>query len=291
MDMILSLARKAFYFSVSILPLKLRRRAIYLRAYGRLPNLLEPARFSEKINWRIVNDRRNLMKITCDKKAMKDYVTGLGTAVEVPRTIWSGTDLDALLANLPSSKWILKPNHSSGAVIRGEGAIQDIDTLRRRTRGWLRNFNHKILGEWAYSCAEKSFLLEEMIGDGKEPLPDYKFYVFDGVVRLIHVDVDRFGSPARRMYTPSWEPLPYRNAVALADVQERPTDLAEMSALASEIGKAFDFIRVDLYRHDGKIWFGELTPYPAGGAKPYKPEDIDHLLGSFWKLPVSINAK
>lgn len=286
--MIKRIARQAFYQPLRFLPIHLRRKLIYLRAYGRLPDLKHPVLFSEKINWRIAYDRRDAIRFTCDKVQMKEYATSVGTSALIPRTLWHGRNLDDLDKLNITSPWILKPNHSSGQVILGGRNPIDVSDLKTRTRGWLKDFNYRVLGEWAYLHAEKEFILEEMIGDGTSPLPDYKFYVFDGKVRLIHVDINRFGSPTRRMYTPDWEPLEYHNSVPLGAVEPRPDDLDSMIKIASEIGSNYDFMRVDLYRHNGNIWFGEMTPYPAGGAKPYRPQEVDRMLGSFWSLPAHL---
>ncbi|MFJ7748561.1 ATP-grasp fold amidoligase family protein [Arthrobacter sp. NPDC097144] len=283
--MIKHLARQAFYQPLRFLPLSARRKMIYLRAYKRLPNLRSPSLFSEKINWRILNDRRESIAFTCDKVKMKEYAASKASAVLVPKTIWHGRNLDELATLDINVPWILKPNHSSGQVILGGYSAIDVDTLKAKTRTWLKDFNFSVLGEWAYSRAAKEYVLEEMIGDGRSPLPDYKFYVFDGKVRLIHVDINRFGSPTRRMYTPEWDALAYHNSIPLGPAEERPDNLDEMLEIASIIGEGYDFMRVDLYRNNGKIWFGEMTPYPAGGAKPYRPKDLDQILGGYWELP------
>lgn len=276
--------RLAFYYAASVFPLPFRRKLIYFRAYNRFPNLKDPQLFSEKINWRICFDRRDEISFTCDKVKMKNYVESLNIDVKIPRTIWQGRDLSTIPRIKDETHWILKPNHSSGAVIIGQGDLSSVDDLRSQTRGWLKNFNGDVLGEWAYSKADETLLLEELIGDGTTSLPDFKFYVFDGTVKLIHVDSDRHSEPRRRMYLPDWTPLPYRNAVPLAPPIEKPKRLREMIEIAQAIGEVYDFIRVDLYLHNDDIWFGEMTPYPAGGAKPYRPSNIDLQLGSYWNL-------
>lgn len=277
--------RLLFYYSSSLLPIAHRRRLIYFRAYRRLPDLRNPVTFSEKINWRIVNDRREMLKFTCDKQQMKRYVHSLAVDVKVPRTIWAGTDLRDAPSVRSDARWILKPNHSSGRVLVGQGPISDKVIAEVDPRVWLSDFNSRVLGEWAYSFADRQFLLEELIGDGRTDLPDYKFYVFDGVVKLVHVDTERATRPKRRMYTRDWSPLPYHNSVPLGPVERAPDNLARMIEIAEHIGQGFDFIRVDLYDHSSGIWFGEVTPYPAGGAKPYTPSVFDVDLGSCWVLP------
>jgi TupA-like ATPgrasp len=109
--------------------------------------------------------------------------------------------------------------------------------------------------------------------------------VFDGVPRLIALNHDRFTNFSLRYYTPDWEPLPHRSVAPLAEVQRRPTELPLLLEIAHRLGQPFDFMRVDLYLDAGAVWFGELTPYSAGGLQTYNPPDLDATLGGFWQLP------
>ena len=59
-----------------------------------------------------------------------------------------------------------------------------------------------------------------------------------------------------------------------------------MLAIASGLGRSFDFMRVDLYNVDGEIFFGELTPYPGSGINRFVPASFDSELGAKWELPV-----
>ena len=58
-----------------------------------------------------------------------------------------------------------------------------------------------------------------------------------------------------------------------------------MLEAASSVGREYDFIRVDLYDVEGHIYFGEITPYPAGGVVPFSDREFDLWLGSQWTLP------
>jgi len=57
-----------------------------------------------------------------------------------------------------------------------------------------------------------------------------------------------------------------------------------MLELAEKIGEAFDFIRVDFYNLNGKIYIGELTHYPASGIGKFEPSSFDFKLGKYWKI-------
>lgn len=280
-------AERGYRRSVQALPMSWRRRARYLRVFGRLPDLRTPRRFTEKVTWRILRDRRDVLLGTCDKLQMKAHaVRTAPPGVRVPATLWQGTRL-ADLADLAdvelTEHWVLKPNHRSGLVLFGQGR-PDVDVLAQQTDGWLATEEWTVGGEWAYSQAVPALVVEERIGDTEAHLTDYKFYVFDGVVRLVQTDTDRFGEHGCRLYSPTWEYVGATRRFPTGAEVPRPALLAEMVEAAAAVGAGFDFMRVDLYEHDGEIWFGELTPYPGSGLVELD-DAVDRRLGSWWRLP------
>ncbi|SEL10396.1 TupA-like ATPgrasp [Blastococcus sp. DSM 46786] len=272
-----------------LLPPTTRRRYLYLAGHRQLPHLRDPRTFSEKVNWRILCDRRPELAWTCDKLAMKEYayLSQRDTGLAVPETLWSGDDLAAVVGETFDRAWVLKPNHRSGLVRFGAAPdAVDIETVEA-TRDWLRDDQSVLLGEWAYSRARKLFLVEEAIGGG-EPLDDYKFFVFGGKVAAIQVDRGRFTNEhVRTFHTPDWEPLPVQKTVRSGWPTAAPGNLAAMLHAAEVLGRPFDFMRVDLYSSGDTVWFGELTPYPGGGVTRFEPASYDAWLGSLWSLPTS----
>ena len=66
----------------------------------------------------------------------------------------------------------------------------------------------------------------------------------------------------------------------------KPKNIDKMFDIAETLGKATgaDFIRVDLYNVRGKIYFGELTLYPASGYDTGRLPETDILFGDMLKL-------
>ncbi|WP_300343175.1 ATP-grasp fold amidoligase family protein [Nesterenkonia sp.] len=139
------------------------------------------------------------------------------------------------------------------------------------------------MGEWPYTQAERTLLIEPRLGDGV-PLNDYKLYVFHGEVKLLHVDTGRFsGTFGEQFCLPDFTPVGIvNNAPPPQQPLHAPESLATMVAAAAVIAADFDFMRVDFYEVDGRPWFGELTPYPSGGMDPFEPEWVDHMMGAWW---------
>ena len=54
-----------------------------------------------------------------------------------------------------------------------------------------------------------------------------------------------------------------------------------MISLAEQLSDGFKFLRVDLYNIKGKIYFGELTFYPAAGLGELVPDEWNEKIGGF----------
>lgn len=267
------------------LPAGVERRLLFTYYNRKLPHFTRPVTFSDKVNWRILNDRRPLLEWTCDKLAMKEYASAAGLAgLRVPRTFWSGSDISGLRAADLPEHWVLKPNHRSGLVYFGSGKA-DCQELAAVTRTWLDAFEAGAMHEWAYGKARPTLLVEELLGPPGSPPPDYKIFVFDGKAELIEM-VNRYDGNQQRLYRPDWTPLEVLyGPQGMAPVAPPPPGLEQMLGIAQKLGQPFDFIRVDLYDVTGSIVFGELTPYPCGGLERFRPASFDVELGEKWQLP------
>ena len=129
--------------------------------------------------------------------------------------------------------------------------------------------------------------MEELLAGAGGGVPDdYKFFVFHGRV-LIRAGGHRAVRAAHAGLLPTGlEALPLSGGPPWAVPEPRkPSRLAEMIEVAEKLGIGTDFVRVDLYDVDGRIVFGELTSYPAGGDSPFYPESFNEVFGRPWTVP------
>ena len=120
-----------------------------------------------------------------------------------------------------------------------------------------------------------------------EGLNDYKFFCFNGKVKFFKVDFGRFVEHHANYYSPegilqefgekSFEPDPNYPI-------ELPSNLNTMITLAEKLSLGVSFIRVDFYNVGGKIYFGELTFFPASGLFSWAPEVWDERLGRYIQI-------
>jgi hypothetical protein len=57
-----------------------------------------------------------------------------------------------------------------------------------------------------------------------------------------------------------------------------------MIDVASRLSEGFDFVRVDLFNVDGRIYFGELTFTPSAGWIRFEPPEWNLRLGKLWAM-------
>lgn len=267
-------------------PIPLKRRILYFRIFRKaIPRV--PETFLEKLQWRVLHDRRDIIARGGDKLAMKEHAEASSPGTLVPETIWQGKDINGVLDVDWGCEWALKPRTGSGYVAFGAGTLRSSGVTADMVAAWRHRDQYELQGEWAYGQGEDGFFLEKKIPtlDGTSP-NDVRFFVFNGEVKLVQVDTPRFSGVHRRFYTTEWVPFEVTQGIAqLAPIAPRPERLELMLRIAREVGLGYDFIRVDLYDVPEGIYFGEITPYPTGGMTKYSDESFNELLGTYWTLP------
>lgn len=251
------------------------------------PNIKNPEKFTEKIQYLKLYERTAFRKKIADRTAVRSYVAAkagenyliplIGTFNTLTETIWEA---------LPS-QFVLKANHGCGMVQLVQNKKNEAyDDIYRHTEKW-KQFDYARFGrEWVYKGLARTIIAENLLLDKDNLIPnDYKFFCLDGSVELIQVDFDRFGKQQRNLYDRDFKEL---DATLLypkyrAKVQ-KPDNLDEAIKLAETLAADLNFIRVDLYLLKNQIYFGELTNYPGNGFVPFSPESFEYQMGSLLKL-------
>ncbi len=264
----------------------------YVRQFRRLPRLWRPRTFTEHVLAKVLFDRDPKLTRFADKYAVRSYVAERLGDEEHLTTLYAAIDRPEDIASLAlPDRFVMKPNHLSGRVkfVRDPASI-DRAELTALAASWLRENLGVEAGEWAYRDIRPRVLFEELLEDHGGPPKDYRFYSFEGDVRLIGVARDFMGSdPTHTFYDADLRMLPVKQVgarerwVPVDGDAERPPNFDRMLEIVRALSTGTDFLRVDLYNLDGRIVFGELTNYPAGGLRKYDPPTYDLTLGSYWR--------
>ena len=259
---------------------------LYYRQFGRMPNLDSPRGFNEKILVKILHDRRPYLTAFSDKLRVRDHIANTAPALLFPALYWWSDRVDDFpFAELPET-FVLKANHGSGwnILVERKSRVRCAD-LVAAARKWLRS-DFTIVGrEWSYRNIRRAIFSEELLEGplGTTP-PDYKLFVFNGKVRIIQVDADRFACHTQVLYDQHWNVIEGTVAAAPGWPTPPPACLPAMIDAAEAVSLGIDFVRVDLYDIEGRIYFGELTSSPNKGLSPFHPASLDQWLGRHLQL-------
>ncbi|MDF2823732.1 MAG: hypothetical protein K0R68_1140 [Mycobacterium sp.] len=286
-----------------------RERSRLVRV-ARLWRTRDPRTFREKVRYKMLRDRRQLVVTFADKAAVRDYVADLIGPQYLPQAYAVVDNPDELIdLSLPQA-YVVKPTHGSGTAIvvsaaappqarlptepgswvysHVRPAAAGREDVIRIAHGWLTQlYGQGPNREWVYGQMPRRVIIEEMLqgADGAVP-DDYKFFVYHGRCVFVQVDSGRFGRRTQDFFHPDWRHLPLSGGPPWADPEPAPPPhLAEMVTLAEKLGAETDFVRVDLYDVDGRVVFGELTSFPAGGDSPFDPDSFDEEFGRPWTVP------
>ena len=121
-------------------------------------------------------------------------------------------------------------------------------------------------------------------------LADYKVHCFNGVPKVILVCKDRFSElgVSEDFFDGDWTHLDVkRPAHRQSDSAiEEPRELKEMMNLAQKLSVSAPFVRTDFYSINHRVYFGEITFFPASGLAAFDPSEYDKLFGDWITLPV-----
>lgn len=263
------------------LPVEQRIRIKFRSRFGRFPDLANPRTFSEKLQARKLNPG-DITRFV-DKVLVKDFVRErVGDRYVIP-TLFHGPALPPLAERDWKPPFVIKANHLCGGniFVREE---PDWSVLGPEAERLLRVDYGAFTGELFYAQVERQLLVEPLIGSGGALPTDYKFFMFDGKLACIQVDLEREKGHQRIFMDANWAVMPVRQYPPVPPVPPpRPPNLDEMIRVAGELSRGWDFIRIDLYDTGEQMFFGEMTFVPAAGFKPFVPESFDEELGRMWR--------
>ena len=263
----------------------------YYPVFGKEINWKNPRTFNEKLQWLKFNDRRPNYSRLVDKYSVKEYIAEkIGDEYLIPTYgVWDNfSDID--FNSLPD-QFVLKSTHDSGGlyICKSKEQFNIIQCRQIIEQSQKRNFFY-VGREWVYKQVRPRIMAEEYIRDteGEDHLTDYKIHCFNGEPKLILVCKNRFGQSGieESFFNENWELLDVkRPGTPQCDPQpKKPQLLEEMLSIARKLSDTIPFVRVDLYVAEKRIYFGEMTFYPASGFVPFEPESYDRILGDWLKL-------
>ena len=290
-DLMSKKTRRSLYKVLDILPDEIVIRLQYYASLGRFPNLKNPQRFTEKLQWYKLNYRTPLMTQCADKYKIRFYLKDKGYDGFTPELYQVCEKYEEIdFEKLPES-FAIKCNNSSGTNIFVKNKEKmDIGAIAAEVGTWKKVKTISVGREWAYENIEPKIVVEELLvsrdGTQQDSLNDYKFLCFNGEPKLLWVDMDRSSNHKRAFLDMDWNMLYVTsNRTKTDELIPKPYGFEKMVEVAKDIAKDFPFVRVDFYSVNNKVYIGELTFYPWSGCVQFTPDSFDFELGSYFTLP------
>lgn len=267
-------------------------KKIYRASTGNILNLDTPKTFGEKLQWLKLYDRKPAYTMMVDKYEVRKYIAEkLGEEYLIPLLgVWDSPD-EIEFDSLPN-QFAMKCNHNSGLgmCICSDKSKLDIKKVKKDLRKGLKQDYYITGREWPYKDVKRRIIAEKYINDGTgEDLRDYKFYCFSGVPMFCQVISDRSTKETIDIFDMNWtlqEFTGFGNIYPHSEKEiPKPETFGEMKAAAEILSKDIPFSRIDLYEVQGKMYFGEITFFPASGLGTFAPYEWNRKLGDLICLP------
>lgn len=281
--------------ALSFIPDKIMLYIQYCIKTGRMLNYKNPKRFTEKLQIYKMKYRNSDMLRCTDKYEVRKYIEekGFGEYLIPLIGIYNNPE-DIGFEQLPN-KFVAKTTDGGGGtqvlICKNKKNLSP-DRFYKTLKDWLsiRKVKKHIGREWAYlNDYSRRLIVEKLIEDDKnKDLIDYKFYCFHGEPKYCQVIQNRSTKETIDFFDMQWEHQVFyglnpQHGPAVNPIPE-PKMFNLMKDIAFELSKDFPFVRVDLYNLDGKIFFGELTFYPASGYGKFTPDKYDYILGDMFDI-------
>jgi hypothetical protein len=282
-----STARRIKEAAKTLLPDALFLSLLHHKCIGRYPNLRRPVTFNEKILQRNLRPDPRFIELT-DKLLVREYIARkIGDKHLIPLIAAPDAFTPEVFDALPDA-FVMKANHGSSfvEVVRNKSETS-FEKLKKLADQWLSTDFYYVGRERHYRPIQPRVFFEQLLLDQRGQIPaDFKLHCFGGrpgrPIIYILVISDRFGNATHGdVYDVDWNHLDiaigdYKRSAAPAP---RPPHLEAVLDVAARLCDDFDYVRVDLYAPDDRVYFGELTFTPGAGVLPFTPDSVDYEWG------------
>lgn len=294
MKQILNILSKLFIRIPFCITDKLYLQILFFLKTGSRLHLNQPKTFQEKLQWLKLYNRKAIYTTMVDKFAVKEYVGAIiGQEYIIPTLgIWNSVQ-DINIDSLPD-RFVLKTTHGGGnlgVVVCNDKTKFDFQKTYSRLNKSLSHNIYKIYREWPYKNVVPRIIAEPNINPSQTAdLIDYKFFCFNGIVKYCQVIKGRNSNETIDFYDIDWE---YQNFYGLtpnikqsSEKNACPPNYKQMVNIAQTLSLGIPFVRVDMYNIEGKVYFGELTFFPASGFGTFTPAEWNNKIGDLIELPL-----
>jgi len=255
----------------------------FCKKMGYRLNLNNPLTLNAKLNWMKLYDRNPLYSIISDKYECREYIREkLGEEFLKP-IIGVYNKPEEINWNILPAQFVIKATHGSGWNIICQDKDQlNIDNTIKQLSIWLKQNYYEKVREWQYKKIKPRLLIEPLLENSDSyGLIEYQFYVFNGVLNFIQIDIDCNRNHSRLFVDQNWEREPFtivRYPIA-QQIIKKPDYFDEYIKKVESLAQSIPFCRVDTHILNDRLMVSEMTLMPAGGFMKFNPQEFDAKLG------------
>ena len=246
--------------------------------------------YNEKLQWLKLYDCIEEKKVLSDRYRVRAYAKEkIGEQYLVPLYgCWDS--IDQVNFNILPKQFVLKCTHGlKWSIAVEDRELLDIPKIKEQFESWMMLDYAFISGfSMNYQGIAPKIIAEEKINESDNvELSEYSIYVFDGMARLVQVDIGGATNRRRNLYTTNWEYLQYGIEYPMAtDINvEKPRHLEKLIELSEKLGRGFRHVRVDFYYNGSRIYFNKMNFIPENGIGKFTSKKLEKQMGSWILLP------
>lgn len=262
-------------------------KKLFKKIHGYELNLKNPNTFNEKIQFRKKYGNKKFMALIADKYKVREYVADLiGEEYLIPLVgVYDKITVEDL-EKLPN-QFVIKTNHASGSnhieIVRNKNKINLEKLVIKMNKATKEKYGYRT-GEDFYDLIKPRIMVEELLLDNNQIPEDYKFHCFKNGQKYIEVISLVNKEKKYNFYDLEWEKIDFNPKKKNNLKIEKPQTFPKMIEKATELMRGFDYIRVDFYSLEDKIYFGELTQTHGNGFSKTLSRIWDEKFGNIWNL-------
>lgn len=273
--------------SIELMPQKAWIKKQWRAKFGEELNLENPQTYNEKLQWlKVYGVKKPLVTQCADKFEVRSYVTNRVGDEYLNELIAVYPNTEVIDFQQLPEQFVLKATHDSGSVfIKRKNDEIDHTVLKHIDQNLKINYG-LLSKEWSYDDIKPQIIVEKFLEseDGRS-LKDYKIFCFDGIPKLIQVDLDRFEGHKRNFYDTQWNRLDLEIEYPSSDIDiKKPELLEEMLRLTTKLAEGFIHVRVDWYIHQDRLIFGEMTFFHGSGFEKFNNKEWELKMGAWINL-------
>lgn len=260
-----------YYQTLSIISPTLNTKVRYKAVFKKKLDLNNPKTFKEKLlTLKLKRYIKDPLVIKCaDKYAVREYIKEQGCEdILIPLLASYNNAKDIEWNKLPDS-FVIKWNFASGFnIICPNKDKLDIKETTKKLNHWKKDKTYMVHSEMQYKKAPKKIIVEQYLKPANGELPaDYKVYCFNGEPKAILYMCDRGTEQiSAAFFDENWNFIsePGKSYKKFSNDVKAPVCLKKMMDVSRKLAEPFEFVRMDYYVINDKLYFGEMTFTPAG---------------------------